>query len=261
MADQNNNYNPGYVSAGGHIPTGTSPQEAQTRANVEMMTVPTALLHANVENAFSNEGDEISVEKYNTIIGVLLLYGFVVNAILCFIFTDPISSIHPIAMIAIYLIGVIAGMIICRRTENPVVSFIGYNLIVIPMGMFITPILAVYDITTIRYAFCIMGVCMMIMIGLSEMYPQFFRGIGRMLLSCLFVGLLGEVIMWCLGMTSGVFDFIFVGILMGYVGYDWALAQEKRKTTTNAVLSAGLIFSDLIYMLIRLIRILSSRNR
>ena len=260
MADQNNIYDPNRAATGGHIPAADPAQQNRERMSMEIMAASAAAMHANVENEYIGTGEEISTERYNTIIGVLLLYGFVVNAILCFVFTKQIMSMNYAILLAIYVVGMFAGMIICHKTENPVISFIGYNLIVVPLGLFITPFLSMYRITTIRYAFCVMGVCTLLMIGLAELYPQFFKGIGRMLLSCLIVGLVGEIVMWCVGLSSGIFDFAFVGILMGYIGYDWAVAQNKRKTTANAVLSAGLIFADMIYMLIRLLRILSSRK-
>lgn len=258
MAD--NYYNPNFSGTGGHIDPNETDREKQERANMEVMGASSALMHANYENSFHTTGEEVTEQQYNMIIGVMLLYGFVVNAILCFALTKQVMRINPVALVVIYFAGMIIGMIVCRKTQNPVVSFIGYNLIVVPLGLFITPILAMYQISTIRYAFCVMAVCTLLMIGLANMYPVFFRSIGRMLFGCFLVAMLGEVIMWCVGLSSGIFDFVFVGLLMGYVGFDWAVAQNKRKTKANAIISAGLIFADMIYMLIRLLRILSKRN-
>ena len=238
-------------------------REKQARSTTAVLATTSAAVHSSFNNLPTDvEGGTLTpVEKFNMIIGVMLLYGFAVNAILCFVLKDfIIEGLSPVAMMVIYIVGVIAGMVICRKAKSAVVGFIGYNLIVVPMGIFLTPLLSLYNIGTIRYEFCVMGVCMMLMIGLAHLYPQFFLSIGRMLLSCLIIGIVGELIMWCVGLSSGLFDFLFIGIFMAYIGYDWAMAQRVNKTTTNAICCAYMIYVDLINLLVRLLRILS-KNR
>ena len=264
MADQGNNYYfNGNMGTAADQQAAAQQQQQQSQRTADVLAATSGAMHVNLAELTAAGADEISEQKFNTIIAVMLLYGFAVNAILCFVLGDSILdmvTLHPFAYVGIYVVGVIVGMIICSKAENPVLGFIGYNLIVVPMGIFITPMLTLYDITTIQYAFCVMGVCMMLMIGLAQLYPKFFCSIGRMLFSCLVIGLLSEVILWCFGLTSGVFDFIFVGIFLAYIGYDWAVAQSSRKTSTNAIRAAYMIYVDLINLLIRLLRIIS-KNR
>jgi hypothetical protein len=262
MAEQDNNY---YY--GGHIgpaeEQAAAEQKKQNQRTADILAATSGAMHASFSNIAATGTDEISTEKFNTIIAVMLFYGFAVNAILCFAFGDSIINLalgHPAAYLLIYFVGVIVGMIICRKTENPVVGFIGYNLIVVPMGIFITPFLQYSGIDTVRYAFCVMGVCMMLMIGLAQVYPKFFLSIGRMLFACLLIGLVGELVMWCLNLATGIFDFIFVGIFLGYIGFDWAVAQNYPKTKTSAIRAAYMIYVDLINLLIRLIRIISKER-
>ena len=42
-------------------------------------------------------------------------------------------------------------------------------------------------------------------------------------------------------------------IILGYIGYDWAKAQEKRKTLDNAVDSAVDLYLDVINLFVRLL--------
>lgn len=208
-------------------------------------------------------GDTITVQRYNMTIGAMLLYGFLVNAIMCFVFGEKISTFAkdylPIIVVA-YIVGGLLGMVICSKTESPVVGFIGYNLIVVPMGLFLTPVFALFEFETIRFAFCIMCVVTLVVIGLAYAYPQFFVSMGRTLLTLLFVGLAGEFVLWLLGYSSGIFDFVFIAVFSGYIGYDWAIAQKQQKTTPNAIRCAYMMYVDMINLLIRLLRILA-KNR
>lgn len=271
MADQGTNYFNGNMGTAAEQQAAAQQQQQQSQSTVGILAATSAAVHASFQESVNSGEKVISDQKYNTVIGGMLLYGFGVNAIMCFAFTEKILSLHPLVVIAAYLVGAFLGMYICRHAENPVTGFIGYNLIVIPMGLVATCAIAVAlsasdsasiiaNIDTIRYAFCVMGICMMLMIGLAQLYPQFFCSMGRMLFTCLVIGIIGEVVVWCLGATPGIFDFFFVGLFLAYTGYDWAEAQSQKKTTTNAVRVSFMLYVDLINLLVRLIRIFA-RNR
>jgi FtsH-binding integral membrane protein len=208
-------------------------------------------------------GDTITVQRYNITIGAMLFYGFLANAILLFAFSDKITRLaaqnYPV-FFAVYIIGCLLGMVICSKTENPVVGFIGYNMMVVPMGLFLTPLFATFDFNTIRFAFCVMCVITMVFIGLAYAYPQLFMSMGKMLFTILIVGLASELVLLLLGYTSGIFDFVFVILFCGYIGYDWAIAQKQQKTTPNAIRVAYMMYVDMINLLVRLLRILA-KNR
>ena len=211
MDGQSNNWNGnGYYNG---TPDGNNPNyDDQAKRNAELAAATSAAMHSSFglmnDDYTAGAIDEISDQSYNMIIGAMLLYGFALNAIMCFVFGDQIMELNTRVVLIAYIAGVI----------------------------------------------------MMLMIGLAYLYPQFFKSIGRMLFSCLLIGLIAEVVMWAFGNTSGVFDFFFVGIFAAYIGYDWAMAQSRAKTRTNAVRCAYMIYVDLINLLIRLIRILA-KNR
>ncbi|MCR5375354.1 MAG: Bax inhibitor-1 family protein [Lachnospiraceae bacterium] len=255
---------------------GQTPEQQQRQAE-QMLAATSAMGHAgfgmNGGAGFAQPqgyapgvpgaGDTITVQRYNMTIGAMLLYGFLVNAIMCFVFGDRIMSFAkeglPVIVIS-YFVGSILGMVVCNKTENPVVGFIGYNLIVVPMGLFLTPLFSMFEFSTVRFAFCIMCVVTLVVIGLSYAYPQFFLSMGRTLLTLLVLGIVSELVLWLLGYSSGIFDFVFIAIFCGYIGYDWAIAQKQQKTTPNAIRCAYMMYVDMINLLIRLLRILA-KNR
>ncbi|MBQ6660848.1 MAG: US12 family protein [Lachnospiraceae bacterium] len=241
-----------------------SEAEARRDFATSAVTATSLMQHAafDQQQGYAYNADEISENTYNTIIGAVILYGFVVTALIAFLVPLEITaSYYPVVVIG-YFICVAVGMAMCRKSENPKIDFIGYNLIVVPMAVVIGPALAAVGFATVRYAFFVMALVALLMVGLSKLYPQVFLSMGRLLFASLGIGLLTEVIMWCFSLSSGIFDFVFIAIFCGYIGYDWAVAQKRPKTVDAAIDSACMIYVDLINLLIRIIRIMaSSKNK
>ena len=53
--------------------------------------------------------------------------------------------------------------------------------------------------------------------------------------------------------TPQWWDWLVALLFCGYIGYDWAKAQEKRKTLDNAVDSAVDLYLDIINLFVRLL--------
>ena len=54
---------------------------------------------------------------------------------------------------------------------------------------------------------------------------------------------------------------IVVVAFCGYIGYDWAIAQRRRRTVDAAVDSACALYLDIINVFIRLLAIAGRRSR
>ena len=188
----------------------------------------------------------ISSEMYNLIIGGVLLYGFIINAIMTAVFGDSIVSFvltNPIAFYIGYFILAIAGTFMVRKSDNPVVSFIGYNLMVVPIGMVIA-----------------VSVTLVMMI-ISSIYPNFFLSMGRTLGITLLITVVVEAIMLIAGASLGIIDYVVVAIFCLYVGYDWAKANAIEKTVDNAIDSASELYLDIVNLFLRIMKILARANR
>jgi FtsH-binding integral membrane protein len=95
---------------------------------------------------------------------------------------------------------------------------------------------------------------------LGGAFPQFFLSIGRTLFIALILALLVQVGMMLMGVYKpGLFDGIFVVIFSGYIGYDWARANQIPRTFDNAVDSAASLYLDIINLFIRLVSIMNRR--
>lgn len=208
--------------------------------------------------------DEITPQTYNMIIGATLLYGFVINMIMVSCLGDFAMTMNPIAFIIAYFVMAISGGIMVRKSDNPVISFIGYNLIVIPLGLCLTIIINAYLSagyeSTIMTAFLLTTVVTLVMMGLGAMFPTFFLSIGRTLAVSLLITIIAELILFFVGIQLGIIDYVVVLIFCGYVGYDWAKANVQAKTVDNAIDSACELYIDIVNLFIRILRILARAN-
>ena len=198
---------------------------------------------------------ELSSKTYNTIIGLILLWGFVVNAIMCTFFQDVFSAWNPTAVLIGYFIAVIIGIFMSEFSANPIVSFIGYNLVVLPIGVVLSISLKDYYVSSIVQDFILTALITLLMIIISSIKTEIFESMEETLFICLSGVIVIELTMMFLGIvTPQWLDWLVALLFCGYIGYDWSKAQEKRKTLDNAVDSAVDLYLDIINLFLRLLR-------
>lgn len=202
----------------------------------------------------------LSARKYNLVIGLVLLYGVIVNVLMCIYMAPQIMMINPIVLLIGYMVLAIVGSMIAYKSDSPLISFIGYNMVVIPMGAVLTVCLQGFDPFLILQAFFLTALITAIMTIAASIYPGFFAGMGRML----FVGLIGlliaQLVCMFLHLTMPILSWVAAALFSLYIGYDWVKAQMYVKTLDNAVDSALDIYLDVINLFLRILEILARRN-
>lgn len=206
------------------------------------------------------DNPEITNRKYNLLIGLTLLYGFIVNIGMCILFTDAIAKINYIVLLIGYFVLTIAGVIIVNVSNKPIISFLGYNLVVIPIGATLTVILDSYQYITVINAFITTAAVTAVMIIISSIYPNAFSKMGRGLFISLLLSIIVEIVLMLFGMYLTVFDWIVAIIFTLYIGYDWSIAQKAPKTIDNAVDNACGLYLDIINLFLRILRIFGRRS-
>ena len=203
----------------------------------------------------------LSDQAYNIVIGGVLCWGFGINYLT--VMMVPVEAILaiPFWMILIgYFVSVIAGTVIFQKSDNPAISFLGYNLIVLPIGIVLTPFLHSFDPTLIMDALLVTGGFTGLMMFLGATYPAFFLSIGRVLAFSLIGIILIEIgLIFTMGHQPEIIDWLVAGLFCMYIGYDWARANKIPKTMDNAVDSAASLYLDIINLFIRILSILSRR--
>ena len=196
---------------------------------------------------------ELTNKQYNLAIGLILFWGFLINAIMCIFFQDVFCSLNPLIVLIGYFSAAIAGICMSNTSDNPIVSFIGYNLVVLPVGMVLSIFLKDHYASSVTRAFVLTAVITIILIVVSSIKPEIFLSMGKTLFICLLAAIIIEFIMIIFGSVPRWWDWLVALIFCGYIGFDWAKAQNNRKTLDNAVDSAVSLYLDIINLFLRLL--------
>lgn len=214
-------------------------------------------------------GEIISEKKYNMLLGGTVFYGLMMNVIMCAAFGDRVldwaigQSSGMIILMVIYFVSAIIGVCMSRFSSNPVISFIGYNFIVVPLGLLLCVIINGYVASgmgdVVFQAIVITAITTFIMIVAACVFPGFFSKIGGILL-CALIGLVVAELAALLIFRSSneIFSWIGAAIFTLYIGYDYWKAQQYPKTADNAIDSAIDIYLDIINLFLRILAILSN---
>lgn len=211
-----------------------------------------------------HDNDKILTQRlYNALFGIVVLYGLILNYLLCAYGLDFAMSIKPaILIISYFSLGVI-GVILSSVSKNSIVSFFGYNLLVVPNGLVLSIVLQEYggiDSIIVKQAFLYTAIITGVMITLGVLYPKFFEKIGRIL----FVALLGlvitRIIMFIFNIDNVIISWISAIIYSLYIGYDIYISQKFEKTADNAVDCAIDIYLDIIGLFINILEILEDAD-
>lgn len=203
----------------------------------------------------------IGAGLYNLVIGLTLVWGFAVNYwMVTNIDPNTIASINPWIFFIGYFASCFFGIYLFQKSSNPVVSFIGYNFVVVPFGLIINMVVSQYDPELVTEAIRITGLVTVAMTCLGTLFPAFFQKIAGALTIALLLVIVVELIeIFIFNTHHGILDWIVVLIFCGYIGYDWGRANQIPKTIDNAIDSAAALYMDIINLFLRILRILGRK--
>ncbi len=202
----------------------------------------------------------LSDRQYNLVIGGTILYGIIINVLMCLYLTPVIAAINPLVLLIAYFVCAIAGSMITYRSDTPAISFLGYNLVVVPMGAVLAICLQGVAPGVVIEALLLTGVITAVMLLASAAYPGVFAGMGRMLFTALIGILVAQIICMLFSFSMTILSWAAAVIFSLYIGYDWLRAQMYVKTLDHAIDSALDIYMDIINLFLRLVSILGRRD-
>ncbi len=220
-----------------------------------------------MENVFARrtlaQGETVISERfYNFIIGLTLCWGFWIN----YLMVKNVPAHYALQygflpFIIAYLVSCFLGIYLFTKSDKPIVSFLGYNLVVVPFGFIINIVVAGYSPTLVLQAVQMTGIVTAIMMILGTLYPAFFKKIVGALTIALIAMIIVEIVAIYIFKTHHtIIDWIVAAIFCGYIGFDWGRAQRIPKTVDNAIDSAAALYMDIINLFLRILRILGRRR-
>lgn len=213
----------------------------------------------------SGYADQISSRTYNAIMCGTLLWGFLANVLMVAFLAAPVMNlamrVGPLWLFVGYIVLALVGIMMSARSSSPVVSFIGFNLLVLPMGVMLCLLVPGLPVAVVTKALLLTGIVTATMVLLGIVQPNLFLSMGRTLFIAFIAAFIAELVATFLFHYNGTaFDWIFVILFSGYIGYDVAKAQIYPKTVDFAIDCALVIYIDIIGLFIRLLSLLSREN-
>jgi FtsH-binding integral membrane protein len=212
---------------------------------------------------FKREGEGVvSANLFYGFLGMVVMYGLGGTSMVA----NRVAAAHyfpgGFAIIMFGLVIPIAGIVIATRSNTTFVSFIGYNMVLVPFGVVLGPVLTQYQPDIIEKAFAITCGVTAVMMAAGVAYPRFFASIGGTLFVCL-IGLVivrvAQVFIPAIR-DLGWVDWVSAGIFSLYVGYDWYRATAVPKTFVNAVHVAVDLYLDIINLFLSILSILGRKK-
>lgn len=213
------------------------------------------------------EGIEIlSDTMYNLLLGGVVLYGLGLSLVLSLMLRPYAENLQYYAGFILigYFVLAFAGIMLSGYSSNPIVSFVGYNMLVVPIGVVLSLVLAEYtafEMDIVAQALLYTVIITACMTGLSVLNPSFFLGLGGILFSVLSGLLISGVVCFFMGWSTAWQAWIAVILFSFYIGYDFQRSQQFEKTVDNAVDCALDIYLDVINLFLRILQILGNSKR
>ena len=210
-----------------------------------------------------SDAEFMTTRAYNAVIIGVLLWGILINYVLCARVGDVYRFIDPALFLVFYFICAIAGILLSAKSTDSRLSFVGYNLVVIPLGLVISTLVEAYGgvgSEVVTGAFLYTGLITLGILGMATAFPQLFSKLGGALLGCLGGLILCELLLLIFRVRQDVTDWIAAGIFCLYIGYDIYRSQQFAKTMDNAVDCALDIYLDIANLFIRILSIMGKRK-
>lgn len=210
-----------------------------------------------------NQNEMISRRQYNGILCGTLLYGLIVNMLLCVFVKDITTIIDPVLFLILYFVCAFAGIFISIKSDNPIISFIGYNMVVVPVGLVISMCVTEYGGLTsdiVVEAFLITMCITASMTVFAILKPEWCRSLGGFLFPCLLGLVLAELTMLLFGYQNILTSWVAAILFTLYIAYDVYRSQQFEPTIDNAIDCALDIYLDIANLFVRVLEILGKKK-
>lgn len=203
----------------------------------------------------------LSARAYNAMIGGVLLWGLLLNYLLCWkvgSYTNIFPHMNPLVFLIGYFVMAFAGILMTLKAKSPIGSFLGYNLAVVPFGIVISTMVEAYGGISSFYvtqAFLYTLLIAVAMLATVVTFPNLFANLGGALGAVLLGLILCEVLLLIFRVPQVVTSWIAAGLFSLYLGYDIYRSQQYPRTMKNAIASALDIYMDLANLFIRILEI------
>ena len=211
------------------------------------------------EKRFLTQDSQISRRTYNLVLCGTLLYGFIINLILCITVKDVTKFIKPWIVLLLFIIFFQLGCLIVTISTNPVICFIGYNIAIIQIEVALSLAVQLYggfssDVVTKAFlvTVCLTGT----MTVFATVRPDYFCNLGKILCIMVFTLLCARIILRLFGIKCILVSWFGAITFTLCFAYDVYRSQQYPPTFDNAIDSEADIYIDIAGIFMNLLDIL-----
>ena len=205
--------------------------------------------------------DTMTRSVFYFVMGCVLAWGFTATYIVSEMTTDwkPGTIEFLLIGLGLPLVGIFMSV-----SESALISFVGYNLVVIPFGAILGPVLAAYELAKpgiVSEAAMLTGIVTVVMAISGLFFPNFYRSLGGALFGALLALLVVSVASMFVPALREftVIHYMAAGLFALYIGYDMWRASDVPATLDNAVDVCISLYLDIINLFLRILRILGKK--
>lgn len=206
--------------------------------------------------------DTMTRSAFYFVMGCVLSWGFVAT----YIVSNMTANWQP-GTLEIWLIGLGIPLlgIFMSTSDSAFISFMGFNLVIIPFGAILGPVLAQYEIMQpgiVSQAATLTGAVTAVMGVSGLLFPNFYKSIGGALfgaLSALLIILIASMFIPAL-MGFTIIHYLAAGLFALYIGFDMWRASEIPATLDNAIDVCISLYLDIINLFLWILRILGKNK-
>lgn len=159
------------------------------------------------------------------------------------------------------------GIFLAMGSDKPILSLLGYALVVVPFGMLAGPMVAMYTAASVAKVFALTTMVVVSLGILGAVWPKSLESWGAFLFGGLLIlifGLFGLALLSLVGVPiSGAMTWLdWAGVILfsGYVIYDMNRAMRVERTLDNSIDCAVAVYLDFANIFIRLLSLTGSRK-
>lgn len=215
--------------------------------------------------------NELSRKLYMLLVCAWTAAGIALSAITAFYSQGiPLRSWNAwgvLGFFAVIFAVSLGGTYIAQKSDNPVISLLGYALVAGPFGVMLGPVVAEYTTASIVKVFIITSAIVLVLGLVEVMIPDNLAPWGTPLMGALLLLIGGYFLVPLMSLfglpvvgAMTVLDWVGLVIFGALVIFDLNRAARLPFTHDNAVDSAMAIYLDFINIFIRLLSLMGKKN-
>ena len=225
------------------------------------------LLLKNRVNVFDrieieSPGTRMGAHIYNLVIGLMLCWGMVINWLGAKnLHSAVIANVDPL----FFMLGCLGicciGTLLIKTSTQLLISFLGYNFVVVSFGLAISFLAHSYDPALVPDMLRIVVLATITMTVCSAISPKYFeKFFGGLTIAVVAVVSIAAIEILLLNKQHHIIELFMALAFCGYIGIDWSRANRIPKTLPNAVDSTAAVYMDIINLFLGLLRIPAKRK-